>query len=83
MEAWPPFAGGAGQIELTPYFNAVPDMTWSAFVQRGNDLCELPRGLQRLHGVDYDIRGVVQLAGSGARAEWTHFPGEIRGIPTG
>ena len=82
MEDWLPFTGGPGQIDLTPFFNARLDMTWSEFVQRGNDLCELPRGLQRLHGVEYDVRGIVQIAGAGVRAkEWPHFPGEIPGIP--
>lgn len=84
MEDWLPFTGGPGQIDLTPFFNARLDMTWSEFVQRGNDLCELPHGLQRLHGVEYDVRGIVQIAGAGMRAkEWSHYPGEISGIPVG
>jgi hypothetical protein len=54
---------GAGQIDLTPHYNAPLTEPWHSAL-RENDLSELPRGLQRFGDVWFDVRGIVQLAGT-------------------
>jgi hypothetical protein len=44
-----------------------------------NDLAALPQGLQTLGGVEFDVRGVVQLAGASLWQEG--FPEAVTGIP--
>jgi hypothetical protein len=65
-------------IDLSEFYNALLDTDWHRQV-RGNDLTRLPRGSQEFGGVQFDVRGVVQVAGSelpGAR-----FPRKVEGIP--
>ena len=64
-------------IDLTPHFNASLLDDWHRQVT-GNDLARLPQGVQRLGNVDFDIRGIVQLAGTEARAQ--RFPRQVKGI---
>jgi hypothetical protein len=43
------------------------------------DLAELPRGVQKLAGVDFDLRGLIQV-GSSSRGG-VPYPKELSGIP--
>jgi len=45
-----------------------------------NDLASVPQGVQTLGGTTFDIRGLVQLAGSSLRGE---FPERVDGIKVG
>jgi serine/threonine protein kinase/WD40 repeat protein len=50
------------QIDLAPVYNVRLDESWFGGA-RENSLGNLPSGLQRLAGVSFDVRGIVQLAG--------------------
>jgi hypothetical protein len=43
-----------------------------------NDLSSLPTGVQALAGVEYDVRGIIQLGSQSPAAK--RFPGRINGI---
>lgn len=47
-------------IDLSAYYNADLATGWTGGGDR-NSLASLPRGLQRLGGVPFDIRGIIQL----------------------
>jgi hypothetical protein len=46
-----------------------------------NSLAALPRGLQSLAGIEFDIRGLVQLPGRSITNQ--SWPKEVKGIPVG
>ncbi|MBI4662028.1 MAG: hypothetical protein HY735_24665 [Verrucomicrobia bacterium] len=46
-------------VDLTPHYNVVLTQHWYGLP--GNDLAELPRGIQTFVDVEFDVRGVVQL----------------------
>jgi outer membrane lipoprotein-sorting protein len=58
-----PADAGPDQIDLTPHYNAPLTEPWHSSL-RENDLSELPRGLQQFDGIWFDVRGIVQLAGT-------------------
>jgi hypothetical protein len=72
-------------IDLGAYFNAPLTETWhtqGADEAAGltNDLSALPRGRQTLAGVEFDVRGVVQLSIPG----WPgRYPERVAGIKVG
>ena len=71
----------AQQIELGPWFNASPTETWHRGGIDGNDLEDLPTGLTTIGGITYDIRGLIQLTGTGAEQQLSvEFPKEAEGI---
>lgn len=50
----------------------------------GNTLSELPKGLQRIDGTVFDLRGVVQLAGARSKEITTlTYPPAVTAIPVG
>ncbi len=63
-------------IDLTDFYNAKFTDSWHGGT--GNDLAALPTGLQSFAGVEFDVRGIVQLGGRDRSA--TRFPPEIKGI---
>lgn len=69
-------------LDLTRFFNARFTDTWHGTPNAtGNDLASLPAGIQKLEGINYDLRGVIQLAG---RTPGTHhYPTNIIGIKVG
>jgi hypothetical protein len=67
------------QIDLGRFYNALLTDNWHARLA-GNDLAELPRGLQTLDGTRFEIRGVVQLA-SGSTSLGREYPTVKTGIP--
>ncbi|MBI4662871.1 MAG: AAA-like domain-containing protein [Verrucomicrobia bacterium] len=65
-------------IDLSSFYNAALNKTWHSGLP-DNNLSALPQGLQTFGGVEFDVRGVVQLAGANL---WRQgFPAQVRGIP--
>ena len=70
-------------LDLSKYYNASLNETWlpTNVVASGNDLSEMPRGMQNFGGTRFDVRGVVQLSGAALENLGSRFPREVRGIP--
>lgn len=66
-----------GEIDLSHYYNAMLTQSWHG--STNNDLASLPTGLQTFAGVEFDVRGIVQLGSKAVRAK--SFPLQIKGIP--
>ncbi len=64
-------------LDLTDFYNASLTQSWHG--NAGNDLAALPQGLQTFAGVEFDVRGIVQL-GSKSRTA-AKFPAQVTGIP--
>ena len=64
-------------LDLTRFYSAMLSESWHG--GRENTLAELPSGLQTFGDVQFDVRGIVQLASRNSSS--TNFPSEIRGIP--
>lgn len=96
-ESWIPFgkAGGpwpardpstsTNALDLTPYYNGWLDVAWEPARRLDlveNDLFELEPGLKRWGGVEFDVRGVIQLANE--QAEYVRrYPQSVPGIAVG
>ena len=66
-------------LDLTSFFNARLTDTWhGAQNASGNDLGSLPAGIQELGGIEYDLRGIVQLGSKAPSAN--RYPFSITGI---
>lgn len=66
-------------IDLTKFYNASLKEPWLPRAALGNDLAALPSGLQTLGGIEFDLRGLIQLRS--ARPADAQFPEHIEGIP--
>lgn len=64
-------------LDLSAFYNAMLTESWHGGT--GNDLAALPSGLQTFAGVEFDVRGLVQLRSKSDSA--TNFPAELKGIP--
>lgn len=62
-------------LDLSTFYNAGLSESWHGGTS--NDLSSLPTGIQTLGGIEFDVRGLVQLAGRTA----TNFPAEVKQIP--
>jgi hypothetical protein len=65
-----------GLIDLSAFYNASLTESWHGNPK--NDLSSLPSGLQTFAGVQYDVRGVIQL--SAKLATLKIFPARVNGI---
>ena len=65
-----------GLVDLTHYYNVMLTDSWHG--NTNNSLASLPTGLQTFAGVQFDVRGIVQLGSKAARAK--QFPIQIKGI---
>jgi hypothetical protein len=80
-----PAAAQPTMVDLAPYYNGSLSEGWipsSEFATTAeNNLAELPRGLQKFAGVQFDVRGLIQLGGR-ALNDWlgASYPGEVKGI---
>jgi serine/threonine protein kinase/WD40 repeat protein len=72
-------ATGPNMLDLSRYFNA--SLTETRHDDEGNDLSELPRGIQRFAGVEFEIRGLILLGGNGHAGG--QFPLEVKDIALG
>jgi len=63
-------------LDLSKAYNAMLSESWHGGTD--NQLAGLGPGVENMGGIDFDIRGIVQLAG---KASWaTNFPSEVKGI---
>ncbi len=74
-------------IDLSAHYNAALTDSWhpasNMAGETGNDLSELPRGVQKLHGIEFDLRGLIQVSGSGGQNSRGPFPEAAKGIKVG
>ena len=70
----------SNQINLSSYYTEALDD--NIHHKSGNTLSQLPKGLQTIDGVDYDLRGIVQLAGFRSEEITSlEYPIKVVGIP--
>jgi hypothetical protein len=65
----------SGMIDLTKHYNAPLAASWHSGL--GNDLSTLPSGGQEFAGVEFDVRGIIQLCGGEVGLR---YPEEVTGI---
>lgn len=66
-------------IDLSAHFNTSPDDDWTNYP--GHDFQDLPRGVQSLGGVKFDVRGMIAVAsGSSLRSSRVLFPEAINAM---
>jgi tetratricopeptide (TPR) repeat protein len=67
-------------IDLSAQYNSgLSEFSWPGSL-RGDDLADLPQGVQRMVGVEFDVRGVIRLA---RNVEKDVLPESVAGIPIG
>ncbi|SPE54739.1 putative Mitogen-activated protein kinase kinase [Verrucomicrobia bacterium] len=66
-------------IDLSHHFNAPLTESWYSAPAEGNDLSELPSGVRRLGGIEFDVRGLIQVGASAANG--LAYPAQVAGIP--
>lgn len=64
------------EINLVKYYNAMLTQSWHGGTN--NDLASLPTGLRKLAGVEFDVRGIVQLGSRSSAAKG--FPAQVKDI---
>lgn len=78
---------GSNLVDLSGKFNARLDEFWqpdgTPEPLRQNHLAAMPRGVQRLGTVDFDVRGVVQLGSTRLAGEGGDLPKEVKDIRVG
>lgn len=75
---------GSAQIDLGGFYNAALQDSWHQGNMENNTLGDLPSGVQTFNEVQFDVRGLVQLAGRAQIAESrARFPESVEGIPVG
>jgi hypothetical protein len=69
-------------LDLSPHFNDSLDDGWQHQLMAGNNLGTLPRGRQVFGGVEFEVRGIIQLTSPQLRryATRNQFPEQVRGI---
>jgi hypothetical protein len=63
-------------LDLSAFYNASLSESWHGGTD--NDLSALPAGLQKLGGVEFDVRGIVQLRSKSPSS--AKYPPAIRGV---
>lgn len=69
-------------IDLSKHYNAPLTESWHSD-RPGNDLASLPRGLQTLAGSEFDVRGIVQVAGRATDFLKSLYPEAVKNIRVG
>jgi hypothetical protein len=64
-------------LDLTEFYNAGLNESWLGGASNG--LARLPKGRRTMVGVEFDVRGIVQLGSQ--LASTTNFPALVTGIP--
>jgi hypothetical protein len=64
-------------IDLTTFYTSPLGEAWQGVP--GDDLSSLPKGLQSFGGVEFDVRGIVQL--NGKSPALGKYPAAVKGIP--
>jgi len=70
-------------LDLSAYYNAAFQQNWHNPKDVGNNLELLPRGIQSFNGIQYDVRGVIQLDSQGISQTQPGYPEEVAGIKIG
>jgi len=71
----------ANLLNLSKVYNASLKDSWHAGGLADNTLANLPQGIQEFAGVQFDVRGIVQLSGKSAASQLeVRFPKEAKGI---
>jgi hypothetical protein len=72
-------------IDLSPHFNDSLDDGWQHQLMAGNNLGTLPKGRQVFGGIEFDVRGIIQLTSPPLRRQPTRiqFPERVRDIRVG
>lgn len=68
-------------IDLTDFYNAPLTESWSSPGRLRNDLSGLPQGVHTFGGIEFDVRGLIQI-GAGA-ANGLVYPNHVHHIPIG
>ncbi|MBI4327347.1 MAG: hypothetical protein HY674_19100, partial [Chloroflexi bacterium] len=68
-------------IDLSDHYNVPLTEAWHPALT-GNDLAPLPRGLQTFAGVEFDVRGFIQLSSQGIKDGGGKYPEQV-GIEVG
>jgi eukaryotic-like serine/threonine-protein kinase len=68
---------GPSLIDLTSHYNVALTQTWYGSAS-GSDLSELPQGVQKIGGIEFDVRGLIQVGGQAVSGE--PYPKQVRGI---
>jgi len=73
------------QLDLTPHYNALlTEKSWIDSTAGADcSFSTLARGLQKLGGVTFDVRGLVQLTSSGMQRYSGDYPTNVTGIQIG
>jgi len=74
-------------IDLSAHYTAALTDSWhpasNMAGEAGNDLSEMPRGVQKLDGVEFDVRGLIQVSGNAGANSRGAFPESAKGIKVG
>jgi len=70
----------ANLIDLRDFYTASLDADWRASRFSRHKLSGLARGRQVLGGVEYDVRGLVQLSSTLLEMRRLHYPQKVQGI---
>lgn len=77
---------GAELIDLSKHYTAALTESWhpasNMAGETGNDLRELPRGIQKLDGVLFDVRGLTQVSWDGGNSRGAYAQ-SVKGIKVG
>lgn len=69
-------------LDLSGHYNGALNDTWHKGGLSNNTLRDLPRGVQTVDAVTFDVRGILQLSGRQAERELrVQFPQRIADIP--
>ncbi len=69
---------GRNLIDLAPHYNAALGENWIDPRDARDHLGELPTGVQRLAGTEFDVRGLIQV-----EQECRRHPPQVKGIQVG
>lgn len=73
----PRIASKTHEIDLTAFYTSPLEQAWQGVP--GDDLSSLPSGSQSFGGIEFDVRGIVQLKGKPSALD--KYPSEVKGIP--
>ena len=65
------------ELDLAPFFN----VSLAEGYGEGQDLISLPTGLQSFAGLEFDVRGIVNVRGQQVDPQHKEFPAKVEGIP--
>jgi serine/threonine protein kinase/WD40 repeat protein len=71
----------ANLVDLTGYYNAPLTGSWYAAAEEENGFRQLPQGVQKFCGVEFDVRGLIQIGASATNG--LAYPSHVLDIPIG